>query len=634
MAEIRNRNMDAKLRRLVTAVLEKDDQKLKHDVARGFVASAETVTAERTVDTERVSKRVLVSLRSDEMPARLSNLSWINLVGNIHSVEVPVTRLEELAADSSVEYVEAGRDVIPSLVSSVPETRADVVHIQAGGGLNGSGVVVGIIDFGFDFTLDDFRNPDGSTRVEFIWDQSLQPQGTELSPPGFAYGVEYDQVAIDQALNSPDPFAIVRHRPEQGSHGTHVAGIATGNGRSGDANFPAGQSVGTAPGADIIFVQPAPTGQIGTFTDSARVAEAIAYIFRRAEQLGRPCVVNMSLGQNGGSHDGESIVERAIDRLLEVPGRAFVVAAGNEHPFRGHASGTLPLNQTRILRWLAGGRFMVAGGGVIQIDDSTSNEMEVWYSSRDSFKVRVTDPNDDSTPVVSPGNDTLHTLPSGDRVFVDSDRFTLLNGDAQIYVEVIPPQNGTLTTGVWQVELTAVESNNGRFDAWIERDARIPERGFADQSLFVGTDFDEVMTLGTPATTRRGVAVANYNHVIQAPSESSGRGGTRDGRSKPEVAAPGTEIVSSGALGGTNNPAFPSGPQLFPVRVTMSGTSMSAPHVSGIVALMLQKDAGLTAAQILKMLIASARPPIGVVPFDVAWGFGRVDAKAAVDLVD
>lgn len=264
--------------------------------------------------------------------------------------------------------------------------------------------------------------------------------------------------------------------------------------------------------------------------------------------------------------------------------------------------------------------------------------MEIWYSSRDRFRVRVTDPDGNQTAAIGPGETDLHPFPNGDRMFIDSERFNVLNGDARIYLEAIPSSTHALTTGVWTVEVEALEARNGRFDAWIERDMRRRVNSFADQSFFLGTDFDGVMTLGTPSTGRRAITVANYDHVTQAPSDSSGRGRTRDGRDKPDVAAPGTNIVSSGALGGRANPHHdPSDPNsiaTFPVRVHMSGTSMSAPHVSGIVALMLQRNRDLTAAQIRNVLIASAEAPQGIVAFDAAWGFGGVNAAAGVDLLD
>jgi len=256
--------------------------------------------------------------------------------------------------------------------------------------------------------------------------------------------------------------------------------------------------------------------------------------------------------------------------------------------------------------------------------------MEIWYSSRDRFRVKVTSPSGESTAVVETGETETHTFAQGDQVFVDSERFTVLNGDARIYIALSPGASGKITSGVWKVEVTAAEAREGRFDAWIERDARRGSNNFADQSFFAGSDFDPTMTLGTPATTRRGLAVANYDHVAEVIADSSSRGRTRDGRTKPEVAAPGTNIVSCHSLGGRPDPDGGT----FPVRVRMSGTSMAAPHVAGIAALLLQKNPRLTAAQTAKILIASAVPPAGVTPFDVGFGFGKVDAEAAVALVE
>ena len=627
------KSLDPKLRRLVNSL--KDGPRLHADAGRGFIASA---AADLTgpPPAETCFKRVLVRLNAAQVPESLADLTWTPIVEAVYSVNVPLSRLESLGACTEVEYVDAGQEFTPTLDSSVPETRADQVRnppAGAGPAFDGSGVVVGIIDYGFDFTLDDFRNPDGSTRVAFLWDQFLTPQGSEHHPSGFTFGVEYDESDINSALAAANPFSQVRHEPNPGSHGTHVAGAAAGNGRSADATFAANRYVGTAPNARIIFVQPATNDQTSTFTDSAHVAEAIAYIYGKAAELGMPCVINMSLGQNGGSHDGESTVERAMDRLLETPGRAFVVAAGNEHIWRTHASGTLTPQGKRVLHWRVGASipvFAFPPGFPPGLGDFSPNEMEVWYSSRDQFRVKVADPDGNETDTFDPGESDSITLPSGDRVFIDSERFTVVNGDSRIYIEVSPAPFHTLTEGIWTVELEAIEVREGRFDAWIERDARRALNRFEDQSFFLGTDFDPVLTLGTPATSRRTVVVANYNHVTQAPSDSSGRGTTRDGRCKPEVAAPGTDIVSSHALGGRPNPAGGT----FPVRLPMSGTSMSAPHVAGIIGLMFQADGRLTAEQIRKILIASAQPPLGVSDFDPAWGYGRVDARAAVDLIE
>ena len=642
------KRLDPRLRRLVQT--QENVGILRQDLQNAITISKTVSPAEdgsyaaAEVQPDEISKRCLVVQRCREIPEPYSELQWNRVVGDIYSVEVPLPLLKDLSDLEGVEFVEAGRSFVPLLDTSVPETRADLVH--AGGGsrppFTGTDVVVGIIDSGLDFHLPDFRKPDDSTRVAFLWDQSLTPQGGEVNPKDFAYGVEYDGLAIDAALAGA---GNVRHEFAAGGHGTHVAGIAVGNGRSHDATFPAGSHVGSAPEATIVFVKPDSGDQDSTFTDSTNVADAISYVFGKADELGLPCVVNMSLGQNGGSHDGESIVERAIDELLQVPGRAFVSAAGNEHTWRGHASGTLDTGDTRLLHWKAGGEIpWPAFNGnplpVGQFGDFSANEMEIWSSSRDRFRVRVQAPDGDVTSWAEAGDSQLETLSNGNRVFVDSERFTVLNGDARVYVEVAPGNANLVEKGEWLVEIEALDVRDGRFDAYIERDFRLHiirltngqqvQNFFADQSFFVGADFDAVQSLGTPGTSRRSIAVANYDHNVQAPNSSSSRGPTRDGRPKPEVAAPGTGIVSSNAHGGE---AAADG-TVRPMRIPMSGTSMSAPHVAGIVALLFEREPGLTAAQVQKILAASASVPNGVDPFDEAWGFGRVDAEAAVGMLD
>ena len=620
-------SLDPKLRRLCAQSHETG--RMRQDMGRGLVASTVELAEDAVPSLNELVKRVIVSLGNDEVPLDLKDLDWNRLIENCFVVSVPVSRLASLAGHPQVRYIESGRVLTTSLDTSVPETHANLVH-QPPLSLRGSGVIVGIIDVGgLDFTLDDFRKPDGTTRLLFLWDQRLNPQVGEASPTGFNYGVQYDANSINTALGQANPFALVRHSPVPGSHATHVASTAAGNGRSGDVAFPANRYIGGAPEADIIFVEAGAEGGVGSFTDSVRVAEAVAYIFQRAEELNRPCVINMSLGQNGGSHDGESIVERAIDRLLETPRRAFVCAGGNEHLFRGHASGTLTTGASRTLRWKAGGGLPLPTGGALPAGiDRTRNEMEIWYSSQDRFRVTVTSPNGETVGPVEPGETEDQSLSGGNRVFIDSVQFSPLNGDSQIYIEVNPPDGGSVQIGEWQVRLESIASRHGRFDAWIERDARDKSNSFADQSFFVGTDFDPTMTLGTPSTGRRSIAVANYDHRTESPSDSSGRGTTRDGRSKPEVAGPGTNIVAAHALGGRPSPTG----GVFPMRLSMSGTSMASPHVTGIVALLFQRNPRLAAVQIRSILNSSTRQIANVGDFDPAWGFGRVDAQAALSV--
>ncbi|HXA50721.1 MAG TPA: S8 family peptidase [Candidatus Acidoferrum sp.] len=605
------KELDPQLRRLLAS------SRPSRSAVRGIFIS------EETAPTISAVRRVLVSLAPDIVPESFRQYEWSLVVAGIYTVAIPANRLAELAALPQVKFIESGRPMRPALDSSLPAAHVDSLHQGRNlpAGLKGSGVVVGIVDLGLDFTLADFRKPDGSTRVAYLWDQYLKPDPTtsEHAPSGRSYGVEYNAADIDRALAAPNPFSIVRHNPAAASHGTHVTGIAAGNGSSADATYPAGQYVGVAPEATIIFVQPDHGGG-QSFTDSSNVADAVSYIFEKARELQMPCVVNLSLGQNGGSHDGESTVERAIDRLLEVPGTALVVAAGNEQPFMGHASGVLSVGSTRAIEW-------EFGTVLLGLDDTTPNELEIWYSSRDRFRARLTDPQGFVTPWLDV-NGTYHQVtPRGDVIFMDSERFAVLNGDARIFISVGDNTQQALSSGTWIVELQAVEVRNGRYDVWIERDVRDASRGFADQSKFAPAHFDRVMTISTPATSRRAIAVANYDHRAGTIFRSSSRGGTRDGRSKPEVSAPGVRIVSSYALGGR---PIPGQTASYPMRVQMTGTSMSAPHVTGIVALLLERNPALTSEQVRKILIASADSMIERPGFDEAWGYGAVNAERAV----
>jgi subtilisin family serine protease len=632
-----HRKLDPRLRALAGKI--GDPARLADEVSNARVQ----VDADAPQAAESMTTRVLVKITGvdpapatgPELAAAVPGSTWTEVVDGIYAVQVPVTALGALAAHPQVQFVEAGRRLWPQLVTSLPATHADELHSPAPAltaltdrPLTGKGVVVGIVDYGLDFTLDDFRNADGTTRLAFLWDQGLQPLDDERSPAGFGFGVEYDADAINGALKSADPFEVVRHKPAAGSHGTHVTGIAAGNGRSADAAFPAGKYVGAAPEATVVFVQPNTAGEAGSFTDSPNVALAIAYVYRKAAELGLPCVINMSLSQNGGSHDGLSLVEQAIDRLLEqAAGRAFVHAAGNGHVWRNHASAALAAGEVRTLHWKVGGGLPTPSGAELPAGaDTTLNELEIWYSPRDELHVRLVHPSGEATALVRPGQQADHRFADGTHAVLASERFSLLNGDAQVYVAVERGAAEAVTSGTWLVEITAAGVRDGRLHAWVERDVRDPA---FRQSFFLGTDFDPIMTLGTPATTRLGIGVANYNHQTLGLSASSSRGRTRDGRDKPEVAAPGTLIVSSNALGGRPDEAG----EPLPVRIAMSGTSMSAPHVTGIAAQLLQHDPRLSAAQLRKALLASANPAPGVAAFDNGWGFGRVDAVAALRLL-
>jgi subtilisin family serine protease len=574
-----------------------------------------------------VKHRAFVLLQPGQRLPDFVQQNAVQLAEAIYIVEGELDLLRSLANHPAVVYVEAPRPIGSELDTSVKDTKADQLWSTAAGvvDLTGKGVVVGIIDTeGLDWKLDDFRDPNtGATRVLSIWDQSL---ATNSPPGGFPYGVEYGRKQIDDDLNGVAPIAHVR---EAGSHGTHVAGIAAGNGRSTgpDPHNPGvtlaqNLYIGIAYEAEIVYVKTACVPGT-TLTSTDRVAEAIKYIFDKAGTT-KPCVINLSIGGNGGAHDGESIVERAIDLTLEARGRVLVKSAGNEGGWNCHASQRLTATDPRCtLEW----KFGKPG-----YPDRTANEMEIWYSSRDRLAITIEGPNASSSAII-PGQPRTHSFSNlGNAIVtISSMRFHPLNGASYVHIHIDKaPGAFDLGTDLWKVIVEIPRGElirDGHIDAWIERDDRDDSYSYADQSVFQ-TYVDASRSLTPPGTIRRGITVGNFDHRKRATVASSSAGPTRDRRLKPDLGAPGDSITSSGARG---NEVDPSG-HVYPVRTVLTGSSMSAPHVTGICALLLQAVNDLTSAQIAAALIACAAP-ISTQAYDDQTGFGAVDAASAATMV-
>lgn len=497
-------------------------------------------------------------------------------------------------------------------------------------GRNGQGVIIGIVDFGMDFRHKNFRHRTGEkrgkTRILKLWNQA--GDSAPLSAPGAAaagystpsvpYGVEYDEETINKALAEDDltnlysevPYQKLGYAPSPdtpsqiGAHGTYVADIAAGNGWGSKAP-------GFAPEADIIFVDvssfPGGQHQGDTFGDCAQMIEAVNYIFETASD--RPCVVNISLGTNDGPHDGLTPVEMAIDRLVGAkPNRAVVVAAGNSYEDRIHAAGVVAEGKQVDLRWRT-----IKG-------DPTSNVVEIWYSGDDQFTVELYNPDGHPVCKVETGGEERVPVNSG-FAYVNNRLHDPNNGDNLIYVSLDPG----LPSGDWNIRLRGDLVQKGEFNAWIERDD-------GGQSHFVETKdkawkVERQHTIGSLAGGRKTITVGSYDARDERSPifEGSGAGPTRDNRQKPEISAPGKMVMAAYS-------------RTLILRNRVSGTSVAAPVVTGVIALMMSEakkwGIALTADEIRKILIKTARrnPPRGS-NWDHRYGHGRISAKAAVDAV-
>lgn len=564
-----------------------------------FAIEAESVPAPKV--------RVLLQFKKNLKKIEKAGFKPFTVAEDVASGELELSKLDAIAGLSDVVMIESSRPMTDELDISMPEVRADIVHTGPPG-YRGSGVIVGIIDSGIDFTHECFTKPNGTSRILSIWDQSLIPQGSESNPAGYTYGVEYTKTDIDSALAAADPFSVVRHKDgaTRSGHGTHVTGIAAGDGSPAGNSNPAFTYVGVAPEADIIIVANRVTTQ--ALGNSTNTLDAVKFIFDKASALGKPVVINQSQGDNLGPHDGTSLLERGIDNLLGGKGNVMVKSAGNAADDGIHASGTVASGGTEIVQ------FMIPNG------DTSPDTLDIWYNNADRFDICFTPPGGSASAWVSPNNTTLLNLPNGNSLFVDSTLNDPNNTDNRIYVQFTKGTAAAIQPGNWTFSLRGATVVNGGFHAWFERGRVIPQ--------FTGTHMNNACTISIPGTSQEIIAAGSYITSGAGAgdiSSFSSIGPTRDGRQKPELSAPGQWITSARADG----ISMGSG-----VYHQLAGTSMSAPHIAGAAALMLQKNKELTQAQIKKCLMDNARADAftGSVPNNT-WGNGKLDVKAAVDCV-
>lgn len=538
---------------------------------------------------------------------------------------MPTDRLVELGDIEHVVKVEASRPMRPELDRSLGEINADDVH-NASTPFKGAGVVVGIVDSGVDWAHHSFRKADGKTRILGIWDQTLTAQSGESAPSAFpGIGVEYTQGHIDAALAGT---GTVRSTDPDG-HGTHVAGIAAGDGSqagncSGQFTF-----VGVAPEAEIIAVVNN-GGDSEALGDSVNLVNALDFIWDHPEAAGKAIVINLSQGDNLGAHDGTSLVEQMIDLdLLLHSGHMVVKSAGNEGAALHHAQVTIAAGALRDVP------VHVSAG------DKFSRFSEIWYDGAGSLRCTVNAPTilgpPPASPSVDPGNSanwTVDTTLDADKrtvVRIDSRTNDPDNNDNSIHLEWDPASKATIPAGEWKLRLANTGTTELTVDLWLERGDNSP--------VFSRADAQPTRTISIPGTARRVVTVGAYSQSgflffnwSGDIADFSSRGPTRDGLIKPDVSAPGVGITS--ALTGVRTNCCCDCCRDF--YVDMQGTSMAAPHVTGVVALMYQKNAGLTATEVRDHLMSTARVPDGLTPSalpNTSFGAGKVDAAAAVAAV-
>ena len=565
---------------------------------------------------EEADETVPVIARLTSPGALVPGLAIVARFGDVVTGRAQLSQVFRLRGHHAMVSLKQARKVQSALAGSVADIHARPADLAAAGEHAWGGqvpagrrVTIAVLDWGLDVAHANFRRADGSTRVLALWDQRPGPDAASPSPYG--YGRVYSRETIDGWLRSPDPYAhgydVADTDPHgHGTHGTHVTDIAAGNGRA------PGSSPGVAPEADVLFVHLSAddTPSEGDLGDSARLLEAVDWAVTTA--AGSPLVIHMSLGRTGGPHDASPLVCQALDWLLSTrPGIAAVMSCGNYFETRMHAGGHVGPGEEVTLSW------------EVPPPGEDPSELEIWYDAADRIRVTVTDPAGRRLADLPPDTQAVTRSASG-AVMLSGFHRSEDPGNGGHHVDVFAWS--AAPAGTYRVKLTAVEVRNGRFDAWIERTD--PRR----QSRFARADATSDRTTGSICNGRLPLAVGAYDSrdPRHPPAPFSSMGPTLDDRGKPDVEAPGMAIRAA-----QSSSPRPDGTRIRDASTEMSGTSMAAPHVTGVVALVFEAAAGLSLPMPVTrfLVMESAR-------HDVAAGeaaarryrAGRIDAAAACRL--
>ena len=590
--------------------------------------------------TEYLPLLIKTSLTKSEL-RKFGVLVYVQ-IGDITTAKVPIQNIENLVKHERVSFIQMPKKLTAHTDESLDEIKAPQARQQYN--VSGKGVIIGVVDTGIDWRHNDFRNADGTTRIKALLDFS-DPGDTNgdgfLDGPDQYGGTLYTELEINNALNS---IGTVNESDVVG-HGTHVAGIAAGNGLATGNGIPAGTYVGIAPEADLIIVKGTRDHGSNSFNEWDYI-NGMHFIDSLATAWGKSYVINLSLGGSGGPHDGKGLGEQAIDNLVGpgITGKAVVVSAGNDGGKAIHASGTFSGGTTSIESKFTIQDYTPNSGN---IDDII--QFDGWYKSLFNYSIQVITPGGSSYGPVSSGHDSGFDTAEG-LIYISNAKGgpSSLNGDKYILIQVYDYySNKTPKAGEWKIK---VFGSAGRFDYWL---------GGSSMDVHFSSNVDYTMIAGTPGTAFNAITVGSYvtkshwtdldgNSLyipglnVNEASDFSSPGPTRDGRVKPEICAPGEKIASSYSI--TAPPSgsysiFTSGSGDYPnayicqdnKHALTQGTSMAAPHVTGVVALMFEKYPNRDAIQVRSSLVETARNDsyTSSIPND-KWGHGKIDVLAAL----
>lgn len=435
------------------------------------------------------------------------------------------------------------------------------------------------------------NNPQQLYSLDLLHNEQISSQALQINNPQQRYslGTFYDSETINQALQTDDPQQRYSICPSQdlSGHGTHVAGIAAGNGRASN-----GQYRGVAYESQLLIVKLGIPGP-NSFPSTSLLMMGIDFCVRESLRLNLPLALNLSFGNTYGSHSGSSLLETYLDSVSELGRISIVAGSGNEGVSNGHTGGILSSSRPETIQ------FTIS-------EYSTNLSIQLWKNFWDEFTLRLTPPIGNS--VIVP------FTPGAWRYSFDETEVYSYNGEPtpyspfqEIYIDFLPA-NTYLTTGVWTIQLIPQRIRNGLWDMWMPSSAI---RNEATAFLFPTPD----TTLTIPSTAARVITVGAYDSNQNTYAAFSGRGFTWNNQFiKPDLVAPGVNITSCSPGGGYEQ---------------RTGTSMATPFVTGTASLLMQwgiidgNDLFLYGEKLRAYLIRGAKPLPGFETYpnpQTGWG--------------
>ena len=505
------------------------------------------------------------------------------LLENFALLRLPPSLIPTVSALPQILYIEMPHYISFEILSGKRSSCITQVTLPPLS-LTGNGVLVGFVDSGIDLTHPDFQDSNGNSRVLFLWDQTRD----EDPPDGYLFGTEYNNDQINEALRAGKTLS-----KDESGHGTAAAGIACGNG-----NASKGRYRGIAPEAELIVVKMRKNK--GLYPRTTELISGIDYCIRKALKFNRPLVLNISFGNNYGSHTGNSLSELYLNRVSLLGRISIIAASGNE--------GASPIHTLGFLDQTVNVDFSIS-------ERQTSLNMQLWKDYADDVRIRLRAPYGTEYTLSDKFGTNMEVLDQTQIAFYNSapSPFQRLQ---EYYFEFFPIADSFyLTSGVWSLIIEPISIKNGTFEMWLP----------AASSLNGATRFlspDPYNTLTVPSSANSVITVGAYDAKTNTPADFSGRGAASMPNllTKPDLVAPGVSVIV---------PSFPGGYQ------TVSGTSFAAPFVTGSAALLMEwgivkrNNLFLYGEQLKAWLIAGAKELPGYPTPNPRTGWGALCLEAA-----